>query len=301
LKFEINTPARQYIAIALLALIWGSSFILMKRGLESFSAMQVAEYRLFISGLALFPLAFHQLKNFPLWNKKFLAICMVAIFGNLLPAILFATAQLKLPSGATGMLNSLVPLFTLAIGFLFFGVKPILRQIIGVLLGLIGAVVLIFGSSQIGIEGVPIAYSLMVIAATLCYGISVNTIKSWLKDMSSIQITAFAFFVLMPFMGLGLLFNGFFEIAFEAQNQLNLGYLTILGIVGTAGALLLFNQLIKFTSAVFASSVTYMIPIVAMSWGLIDGEELNLFHASGFVLILIGVYVISKVKSKPNP
>ncbi|MDE0770916.1 MAG: DMT family transporter [Salibacteraceae bacterium] len=301
MKFEINTPARQYLSIALLALIWGSSFILMKRGLESFSAMQVAEYRLFISGLALLPLAFRQLKKIPIWNKEFLAICMVAIFGNLLPAILFATAQLKLPSGATGMLNSLVPLFTLAVGFLFFGVSPILRQILGVLIGLVGAVVLIFGSSQIGLEGVPIVYSLMVIAATLCYGISVNTIKSWLTDMSAFQITAFAFFVLMPFMVLGLFYNGFFEIAFETENQLNLGYLTILGIVGTAGALLLFNQLIKFTSAVFASSVTYMIPIVAMSWGLLDGEELNLFHAFGFILILVGVYVISRVKSKAKP
>lgn len=256
----------------------------------------MAEYRLFISGLALLPLAYGQLNKFPIWNKEFLAICMVAVFGNLLPALLFATAQLKLPSGATGMLNSLVPLFTLSVGFLFFGVRPNFRQILGVFIGLIGAVVLIFGSSQIGLVGVPLIYSLMVIAATLCYGISVNTIKSWLKEMSSIQITAFAFFVLMPFTGIGLLLNGFFEIAFLPSNQLNLGYLTLLGLVGTAGALLLFNQLIKFTSAVFASSVTYMIPVVAMCWGLLDGEELNLFHASGFALILCGVYVISNIK-----
>ncbi|MDA9938131.1 DMT family transporter [Salibacteraceae bacterium] len=282
----------------LLALIWGSSFILMKRGLESFSALQVAEYRIFISGIVMLPLAYKQLKTFPLWNKKFAAICMVALFGNLLPAILFATAQLELPSGETGMLNSLVPLFTVAIGFMFFGTKLISRQVIGVLIGLVGAITLIYGSSQIGIVGVPIIYSLMVIAATLCYGISVNTIKSWLVDLSSKQITGFAFFVLLPFMTVGLIYNGFFDIAFEAENRLNLAYLSILGVFGTAGALLLFNQLIKFTSAVFASSVTYMIPIVAMCWGLLDGEELNLFHASGFALILSGVYVISKVRYK---
>lgn len=269
----------------------------MKRGLESFSALQVAEYRLFISGLALLPIALGHLKRMPIWNKEFLAIGMVAVFGNLLPAILFATAQTKLPSGVTGMLNSLVPLFTISIGALFFSVRAVLRQVIGVFVGLIGAVVLIYGTSQIGIAGIPVGYSLMVVGATVGYGISVNTIKTWLQDMPALQITAFAFLLLLPFMTIGLFANGFFEIAILPQNHLNLFYLSILGVVGTAGALLLFNQLIKFTSAVFASTVTYMIPIVATGWGLFDGESLNVFHAIGFGLILTGVYVINKKKS----
>lgn len=259
--------------------------------------MQVAEYRLFISGIALLPIAIRHLKKMPLWNKEFIAILMVAVFGNLLPAILFATAQTKLPSGVTGMLNSLVPLFTISIGALFFAVRAVIRQVIGVFIGLIGAVVLIYGTSQIGIAGIPVGYSLMVVGATVGYGISVNTIKTWLHEMPALQITAFAFLLLLPFMTVGLIANGFFEIAILPQNHLNLFYLSILGVVGTAGALLLFNQLIKFTSAVFASTVTYMIPIVATGWGLFDGESLNVFHAIGFGLILTGVYVINKKKS----
>ncbi len=229
-----------------------------------------------------------------------LAISFVAFFGNLLPAILFATAQTKLQSGIVGMLNSLVPVFTIVIGAVFFSILPKQKQVVGVFIGLIGAVVLIFGSTQIGLIGVPISYSLMVVAATIGYGISVNTIKSWLQNMPAIQITSFAFFMLLPFMTIGLIANGFFQTASIPENHLNLVYLTILGVLGTAGALLLFNQLIKYTSAVFASSVTYMIPVVATLWGLFDGEELNLFHGIGFGLILFGVYIINAVRKRKN-
>ncbi len=280
----------------ILAVIWGSSFILMKRGLESFSSIQVAEYRLFIAAIALFPLAFKQLPKFPRRNKKLLAICLVALFGNLLPALLFAKAQTKLPSGVAGMLNSLVPLFTIAVGAIFFAVKPIKQQFFGVVIGLVGAFILIYGSSNNVISGVPIIYSAMVVAATIGYGISVNTIKSMLPTMPTLQITSFAFILLLPLMSVGLLTNGFFEQAFKPVNRINLGYLSILGVFGTAGALLLFNQLIKYTSAVFSSSVTYMIPVVAAIWGLSDGEALNGFHFSGFILIIFGVYVINRKK-----
>lgn len=297
MKWNIDTPTKQYVALGVLALVWGSSFILMKRGLEFYSSVQVAEYRLFIAGLSLMPIALFQLKKFPKKRKERIGIVMVGIFGNLLPAFLFAEAQTRLPSSVTGMLNSLVPLFTLVIGLIIFKTKSGLFQISGVILGLIGAVSLIYFTSNSGINNVPISYSLMVIGATICYAISVNTIKAWLHDVPSVLITAFAFAILGPFVTVGLFAEGFWDLPLSSsEHTAALGYLTLLGVVGTGAAVLLFNQLIKFTSALFASSVTYLIPIVALAWGLFDGESVGLMQFMGLGLILCGVYLVGKKK-----
>ena len=293
---KIDSTPKQYLILVVLALVWGSSFILMKRGLESFTSIQVAEYRLFIAGLSLLPVALKNIKRFPKKRKEQVGIIFVALFGNFFPAFLFSEAQTELPSGVTGMLNSLVPLFTLVIGFLFFQSKVFLKQVIGVIIGLCGAITLIyFTSSSNGT--ISIIYSLMVIVASLCYAISLNTIKAWLQDVPSVLITSFAFMFLGPFVTIGLFVEGFWEVAFSSTGHLaSLGYITILGILGTAVAVLMFNQLVKFTTAVFASSVTYLIPIVAMAWGILDGEELSFSHGIGMFLILIGVYIVNKRK-----
>jgi len=297
MKWNIDTPIKQYFTLGLLALVWGSSFILMKRGLEFYTSVQVAEYRLFIAGLTLLPIALTQIKKIPKKKKERIGILFLAVFGNLLPAFLFAEAQTQLPSSVTGMLNSLVPLFTLLIGFVIFKTKSGLFQAAGVFLGLLGAVSLIYFSSDSGSNEVPIVYSFMVIAATLCYAISVNTIKAWLHDVPSVLITAFAFAILGPFVTVGLFAEDFWSLPFSSpEHTVALGYLTVLGVVGTGAAVLLFNQLIKFTSALFASSVTYLIPIVALAWGILDGESIGLYQFMGLGLILCGVYLVGRKK-----
>jgi drug/metabolite transporter (DMT)-like permease len=294
MKADLNTPVRQFLVLGFLALVWGSSFILMKRGLESFTFIQVAEYRLFIAGVALLPFALRKLKQFPKSQKERAGILFVALFGNFFPAFLFALAQTQLPSGVTGMLNSLVPLFTLLIGFLFFQSRYKWMQVLGIAIGLSGAVTLIYVTSNIS-GNISWVYSLMVIAAACCYAISVNTIKAWLHDVPSVLITAFAFLFIGPFVTIGLFIEGFWTLAFSTTQHLaGLGYLTLLGVLGTAVAVLIFNELIKFTSALFASSVTYLIPIVALGWGLADGEQLSLFHFTGMMLILCGVYLVNR-------
>lgn len=298
---KLDTPVKQFITLIGLALIWGSSFILMKRGLEVYSAIEVAEYRLFIAGITLLPFALIKLKAFPKGAKQRIGIVMVAVFGNLLPAFLFAIAQTKVASGVAGMLNSLVPLFTLIIGLVFFKSKIKPLQIGGVALGLVGAITLISGSN-ISFNVNSMLYPLLVIIASLCYAISLNTIKAWLHQVPSIQITSFAFLLIGPFVTVGLLQQGFFEKAISSnQNLVALGYLSVLGVFGTALAVLLFNVLIKYTSAIFASSVTYLIPIVAMLWGIIDGELVGVLHLFGMALILSGVYLVNFKSKIPRP
>lgn len=297
MNWNLDSRPKQFSAIIVLALVWGSSFILMKRGLEFYSSIQVAEFRLFIACLALFPIALSQIKKFPKKKKERIGILMVGIFGNLFPAFLFAEAQTQLPSSVTGMLNSLVPFFTLVIGLIVFKTKSGTFQIAGVVLGLIGAISLIYFTSSSGLNVVPISYSFMVIGATVCYAISLNTIKVWLQEVPSVLITAFAFVLLGPFVTIGLFAENFWELPFSSPDHLKaIGYLIILGVVGTGAAVLLFNQLIKFTSALFASSVTYLIPIVALAWGIFDGEEIGLFQFGGLALILGGVYLVSRKK-----
>ncbi|UTW63702.1 DMT family transporter [bacterium SCSIO 12741] len=296
---RIDTPLVQYLILGLLALTWGSSFILMKRGLESFSSFQVAEYRLFIAFVALLPIAIRNLPKFPKTGKQRIGIVVVGLAGNFFPAFLFAEAQTRLPSGITGMLNSMVPLFTLILGVLAFGASTNRRQVLGVFIGLIGAITLISFSHDGTHVDVPLIYPLYIVAATLCYATSVNIIKAFLQEVNAIHITAFAFLVIGPIAGLGLLTGDFWSEAFRTSaNLINLGYITILGVVGTAAALLLFNQLIKATTAIFASTVTYLIPIVAMSWGILDGETVTLMHAGGMGLILFGVYLINRKKKQ---
>ncbi|MBD79141.1 MAG: EamA family transporter [Crocinitomicaceae bacterium] len=298
MNWNIDTPSKQFSTLAVLAIVWGSSFILMKRGLEFYSSIQVAEYRLFVAGISLLPIALRHLNKFPKKRKQQLGILFVALFGNFFPAFLFAEAQTKLPSGVTGMLNSLVPLFALIIGLIVFRTKSGINQFLGVALGLVGAITLIYFTSNGELGNIPFSYSLMVVSATVCYAISVNTIKAWLHEVPSVLITAFAFVFLGPFVTVGLFVEDFWSLPFSSTAHMGaLGYLTILGVVGTGAAVLLFNQLIKFTSALFASSVTYLIPIVALAWGILDGESISLFQLAGLLLILGGVYLVSVRKT----
>jgi drug/metabolite transporter (DMT)-like permease len=295
LKLDLNTPLRQIVSLIVLALIWGSSFILMKKGLVSLSSAQVAFYRLFAAFITLLPFALLSLRRVNFTWRRIRGLFVVALCGNLLPAWLFAEAQTQIASGVAGMLNSLVPLFTIIIGSAIFKVVFKRIQVFGVFLGMVGASFLVFGSGS-GFSGnTGILYPLMVVAATLCYAISVNTIKMVLDGMSAIQITSITFLFIGPVSICGMLLTSLPEtLANDQTAWVALGYISLLGILGTALALLLFNQLVQFTTPIFASTVTYLIPIVAVVWGFVDGELLTSLHIAGMVFILTGVYMIRK-------
>ena len=278
--------------MVLLALIWGSSFILMKKGLIVFNDIEVAQLRMGIAWLSLLPFVWKKL--FTIKKKFIIPILVVGLFGNGFPAFLFTKAQTELDSSLIGILNALVPLFTFVFAMLLFKTKVKVGQLIGILLGLSGAIWLIAGGGLV-LENAN--YSCYIIVATMCYAISLNTIKNYLKEMSAIDISGLAFFVVGPFCLLAL---GLSDFSFKMMNSeganLALFYIVILSTVGTSIALILFNQLVKKTTAIFASSVTYLIPIVAIFWGFVDGEIITLNHFIGIAIILGGIHLVNKTK-----
>lgn len=279
--------------LILLALVWGSSFILIKYSLAAFAPGQVGALRLVIAGIVLSPWAFRAFRRIPTEQRKF--ILVIGIFGNFMPSFLFAWAQTGLASSLTGVLNALTPLFTLIVGIIAFSVPFRKEQLLGLMLGFAGS----FSISLVGSGGALgnfNAYALLVVGACLCYAISANTLKNYLSGLRPLDIVSLALVAVAP-IALGYLLSTDFIIRVQnPESWRALGYLAILAVVGTALALIAFNKLIQITSAVFATSVTYVIPIVAVFWGLVDGEHLYPLHYVGMGLILIGVYLTNKSK-----
>ena len=301
---QATPPSRWIPALILLLLgfVWGSSFILMKLGLFArdgsplFPPVQLAAMRIAIAGGTLLPISLRHFRKVPRERWKWIA--GVGIIGSFIPAMLFATAQVNLPSAMAGMLNALSPLWTLLIGVALFGVGLHKRQFAGILIGLMGTVWLI--GAQAGNESGPLALdfggtigpALMLILATICYGISVNITREKLQGIPSPVIAACS-------LGLVAIPAGIYFATGELPSLIaehpdgfrGLVAVTVLAAIGTAGALVLFNQLIAWTNAVIAASVTYIIPIFAAAWGWWDGETLTVQHLLAGACILIGVWV----------
>lgn len=292
--FDLSKPLWQVLAILLLAFIWGSSFILMKKGLVAYSSSEVAALRMVIAFLCFLPFILYNIKKVDKKYWKYLII--VGLFGNGIPAFLFTKAETGISSSLAGMLNSLVPLFTITLGVLFFKVPTNKLKFIGVFIGLIGAVMLITGNG-FNIGESETSYSFYVIAATLCYAISVNTIKKYLQEVNSIVVSSFAFLFIGPPLLIYLFTTDFVYTTFNNPEATTaLSYIFILSLFGTAFSLIIFNMLVKQTSALFASTVTYLIPVFAIMWGVLDGELINLIQVLGIVVILVGIYFVNKFK-----
>lgn len=289
----MSTKATNWIILIALALTWGSSFILMKRGLDVYSSDEVAALRIFIAFLFLSPLIFRHVKR-PLLKhwKGFLGMGML---GNFIPAFLFTKAETGISSSLTGMLNSLTPLFTLLLGVLLFKTKTRLVNAIGILIGFVGAIGLLTVGKTEDMDN-NLLFGLYVVLATVCYALSVNIIKKHLGEVNSVTATVWALLFIGPLAGIYLFgFTDFTEKLAHQPLALNsLGYVSILAIFGTALSVIVFNVLIRNTNALFASSVTYLIPVVAMGWGLFDGENVQVLHFMWIGLILLGVYLVNK-------
>ncbi len=282
--------ARQWLSLGLLGLVWGSSFILIKRGIEVYDPQQVGAMRLSISALAFLPFFLIQMRRVD-WSK-WKPLVVVGLCGSAIPAFLFPLAQMNISSSVTGVLNSLTPLFTLLLGLLFFGRKFRMVKLLGVFIGLAGATILILAGNEGGFQGSNIWYALLAVLATICYAISVNTVGTHLSNMSSLTISAISF-VIVGFPAMIYLFStDFVEVlTHHEQGYTAFFYIALLALAGTVLASLLFFQLVHWTSPVFASSVAYVIPLFAMGWGFMDGEAVTVFHFISAGLILYGLYL----------
>ena len=281
----------KWILLSVLALIWGSSFILIKLGLAGLTVVQVATLRIVFAAIFLLSIGFKSLALIPRHYYKYIAL--TALFGTFIPAFLFSLAQTQINSSVTAILNSLTPLNTLLISVLIVGVPAQRNQLFGVFIGLIGCLILVYNGA-INNPNQNYYYTILVIIASICYAINVNLIKKYLSGLSPLAI-ATGNFAVMLLPALFLLFStGFINIIHNENVQHSIFFIMLLGVIGTGIANIIFFRLIQISSPIFATSVTYLIPIVAFFWGLLDNETLTFIQFLGASIILFGVYLSSK-------
>lgn len=282
-----------WVSFFVLTLAWGSSFMLVKKGMQSFSPWQVASIRLVAAMTVFLPFALKYFREIP--KAKLPYIILSGLLSMFVPAFMFCAAQLGLSSSLVGVLNALTPAFTFIFGVLFYQQKSKLMQIVGLSIGFIGSAFLIFinAKGEIAIN----SYAFYVVAATICYGINVNMVKRHLPDIKAIHLTSVAVSVsgllALPY----LLTTDWLSILQNApKGKESLMAIITLGVVGTAFAQFIFNRMLQYSTAVFASSITYFIPIVAVMWGVSDGEVLLPLHFLGIACIIGGILILNKFR-----
>lgn len=286
----------KWIYLALLSLIWGSSFILIDQAMKGLSFVQVGALRITVTAFFLFSVGLNTIKLIKKSQWKW--IFWTAMAGSLFPVFLFALAQEQLDSAVASMLNSLTPLNTLVFGMLLFGVTVSKKQILGVLIGLVGALVLIIAGANFH-ESQNYWYSVFIVMATIGYGLNVNMIKKYLNDVNALAIVTGNFIIIIIPALVILISTGFFnQILASEEMQEALSYVVILSFFGTAIAKVIYSRLVQISSPVFASSVTYTMPIVAIFWGVFAGEKLSVYQILGGIIILFGVYLVNKKSRK---
>ncbi|GGW53288.1 drug/metabolite transporter (DMT)-like permease [Winogradskyella epiphytica] len=288
----------RWILLLIITLTWGSSFILIKKSLVAFTPYEIGSLRVIGSGLILsvigIPAIFKMTKSTLIW------VSIVGFFGNFLPMFLFPIAQTRVSSSLAGILDSLVPAFVMIFGYILFGIKSQWSQVLGAIIGFLGAASLIYFSDA-DTETSQFAYAMLIVLAGASYGINAVVIKERTAKVNAVQLTA-AIYTIWAIPSLVILYFTGFVQNFEMKPEYlePIGYLTFLTVFGTAIAMLLYYKLIQNTSAVFASSVSYLLPIVAVIWGIIDGEKFTFWYILGGVMILIGIYLIREKKKNPK-
>ena len=281
---------KKWIFLFLLAFIWGSSFILIKKGLVGFTPLQLGSLRIIITALLLFLVGFKSLKNLPKNTLKWIVIS--GFLGTFFPAFLFAYAETEIDSAIASIINSIVPINTIVFGFLAFKMHSSKRQVLGVLTGFAGTFLLITNGASIN-PNQNYWYAFLVIIATVMYAFSINIIKRHLQHVAPIAIAVGNFAIIIIPAFIVLIFSGFFtsQVIQGPDFTMSLFYIFLLSLFGTAIAKVLFNNLVQISTPIFASSVAYIMPIIAVSWGVLDGESFGFWQGVATVIILLGVYL----------
>lgn len=287
----MKTTQSKWIFLIVLSLIWGSSFILIKKGLVGLSPFQLGSLRIIFAATFLLIIGFKSLTKIKQHQWKFIAL--TAFMGTFFPAYLFSIAQKHIDSSINAILNSLTPLGTLVIGALIFGLSFQRRQFFGVIIGLCGSALLILNGAA-NHPGQNYWFAILSIIAAMCYAVNVNLIKKYLSDLSPLSITAGNFAVLLLPAIIILSSTDFFGVVYLPEVKTSMLFVGILAIMGTCVANILYFSLIQISSPIFASSVTYMLPLVACFWGILDGESLTLVQGFGALVVLLGVYLSAR-------
>jgi drug/metabolite transporter (DMT)-like permease len=292
----MKKETKAWVFLILLSLIWGSSFILMEKAMfpkpnkPAFTALQVGALRTLIASLVLLPIALKNLKF--LTKNNLIFLILVGACGNFLPAFLFPIAETEIQSSLAGLINMGTSIFVVVLGYLFFKTKITLIQLIGLFLGAVSLFMII--ANQINTDKNNFYYAGLALLATFFYAISLSVIKYKLHHLKPLTITSLAFFTMLLPSILSAFITGSFTAVVNSQAYSGLPYLLILSVVGTALAVLLFNYMVSFSTPLFASSVVYFIPIVALILGVLDGEHFNSVNYLWICLVFLGVYLMGK-------
>lgn len=290
----MNHEKEKWILLTILTIIWGSSFILIKKSLDYYNPYEVGSLRIIIAAILLMPVAFLNIRKFP--KKQLKWLLLAAACGNFFPMYLFPMAETKISSSVAGIINSMVPIFVILIGPFLWKEVSTRFQKVGVAISFAGVCILTLGSHEAGeLKLIPI---LLLLLATLMYAINALTVKKKLNHVEPVALSAFVFgFVLFLPSLISLTISGFFrDFHFTQENFIGIGFVSLLAIFGTGLAMMLNYRILRISTALFASTVTLLMPIVAVIWGIIDGEKLTAMQIFGGIIILAGLIFL---RSKP--
>jgi len=291
----VNLNLRKWGTLIILSVIWGSSYILIKKGLTGLTPVQLGSLRVIITTLLIAPIGYNKIKHIPKNKMKWVAIS--AFVGSFFPAYLFAFAETEISSSVTAVMVSLTPLFTLLISVIIFGEELLKKQVVGVIIGFLGIIVLI--NNELLSSSFNILYVMFIVLAAFCYAVNANLLKYKLPNIPALGIVFMSFlFMFIP--AFIVLFFSDFPFSDFTSNPLileSIVYIVILALFGTAVAKVMYIKLLAISTPVFSVSTTYLMPVVAIFWGLLDGEEFKLTQFIGTSIILIGVYLVTKKKA----
>jgi len=291
----LNLGIRKWGTLIILSIIWGSSYILIKKGLTGLTPIQLGSLRVIVTTILIAPIGYQKIKKIPKEKLKWVAFS--AFVGSFLPAYLFAFAETEISSSVTAVMVSLTPLFTLLISVIIFGEELLRKQVLGVIVGFLGIIVLI--NNELLESSFSLLYVMFVIIAAFCYAVNANVLKYKLPNIPALGIVFMSFlFMFIP--AFIILFFSDFPFADFASNPLiieSIIYIIILALFGTAIAKVLYIKLLAISTPVFSVSTTYLMPIIAIFWGLLDGESFQPIQFIGTLIILMGVYLVTKKKA----
>ncbi len=291
----MNLNLRKWGTLIILSVIWGSSYILIKKGLTGLTPVQLGSLRVIITTILIAPIGYNKIKHIPKNKMKWVAIS--AFVGSFFPAYLFAFAETEISSSVTAVMVSLTPLFTLLISVIIFGEELLKKQVIGVIIGFLGIVVLI--NNELLSSSFNILYVMFIVLAAFCYAVNANLLKYKLPNIPALGIVFMSFLFMFIPAFIVLFFSNFPFSDFTSDPLIleSIIYIVILALFGTAVAKVMYIKLLAISTPVFSVSTTYLMPVVAIFWGLLDGEEFKLTQFIGTSIILIGVYLVTKKKA----
>jgi drug/metabolite transporter (DMT)-like permease len=290
----VNLSLRKWGTLVILSLIWGSSYILIKKGLTGLTPIQLGSLRVIVTTIIIAPIGYQKIKHIPKQKMKWVALS--AFVGSFFPAYLFAFAETEISSSITAVMVSLTPLFTLLISVFVFGEELLKKQVFGVLIGFTGIIVLI--NNELFSSSFNILYIMFIVLAAFCYAVNANVLKYKLSNIPALGIVFMSFLFMFIPAFIILCFSDFPFSDFTSDPLIieSIIYIIILALFGTAIAKVLYIKLLAISTPVFSVSTTYLMPVVAIFWGLLDGEEFKLTQFTGTAIILLGCLLSYKKK-----